>query len=55
MLQTWISDATITQLESVETWQRALDICAKPLLEAGVIEPEYVAAIVEQHHKLGPC
>ncbi|VUS40313.1 PTS sugar transporter subunit IIA [Klebsiella spallanzanii] len=54
MLQTWISDATITQLESVETWQRALDICAKPLLEARVIEPEYVAAIVEQHHKLGP-
>nr|WP_287855906.1 PTS sugar transporter subunit IIA [Klebsiella sp.] len=54
MLKTWISDATITLLQEVETWPQALDICARPLLESGVIAPEYVTAIVEQHHKLGP-
>ncbi|MEE7530715.1 PTS sugar transporter subunit IIA [Klebsiella huaxiensis] len=54
MLKTWISDATITLQQEVETWPQALDICARPLLESGVIAPEYVTAIVEQHHKLGP-
>lgn len=54
MLKTWISDATITLRSSVETWPQALDICARPLLAAGVISPEYVTAIVEQHHRLGP-
>ncbi|WEJ86711.1 MAG: PTS sugar transporter subunit IIA [Klebsiella huaxiensis] len=54
MLKTWISDATITLQQEVETWPQALDLCAGPLLESGVIAPEYVTAIVEQHHKLGP-
>ena len=54
MLNTWISDATITLQQRVEDWSQALDICARPLLEAGVIEKKYVAAIVEQHRKLGP-
>ncbi len=53
MLNTWISDATITLQQRVEDWSQALDICARPLLEAGVIEKKYVAAIVEQHRKLG--
>ena len=53
MLKTWLSDTTITLRQKVESWQQALDICARPLLEAGVIEPEYVAAIIEQHRKLG--
>ncbi|HGY3714736.1 TPA: PTS sugar transporter subunit IIA [Citrobacter gillenii] len=54
MLTTWISDATITLQKGVETWPQALEICARPLLESGVIAPEYVTAIVEQHHRLGP-
>jgi len=54
MLKTWISDATITLQQEVETWPQALDICARPLLEFGVIAPEYVMEIAEQHHKLGP-
>ena len=33
---------------------QALEICAKPLLELQVIAPEYVTAIIEQHHTLGP-
>lgn len=54
MLSKWIFDATITLRRSVEEWPQALEVCARPLLEAGVIAPEYVTAIVEQHAKLGP-
>ena len=54
MLKTWLSDATIALRQSVETWPQALDICARPLLKADVIEPAYVTAIVEQHQRLGP-
>ncbi|PHF59011.1 PTS sugar transporter subunit IIA, partial [Priestia aryabhattai] len=54
MLKNWIHDATITLEESVENWPQALELCARPLLEMNVISPEYVTAIVEQHHKLGP-
>ncbi|ROP62929.1 PTS system IIA component (L-Asc family) [Enterobacter sp. BIGb0383] len=54
MLERWIYDATIQCRESVENWQQALDLCAVPLLEAGVITPEYVTAIVRQHQQLGP-
>ena len=54
MLKTWLSDATIALRQSVETWPQALDICAQPLLQAGVIEPAYLTAIVQQHHRLGP-
>ncbi|WP_142502326.1 PTS sugar transporter subunit IIA [Klebsiella sp. 2680] len=54
MLKTWLSDATITLRQSVETWPQALEMCARPLLAAGVIVPEYVTAIIAQHHQLGP-
>nr|WP_276590027.1 PTS sugar transporter subunit IIA [Enterobacter quasiroggenkampii] len=40
--------------ESVENWPQALELCAKPLLGLQVIEPEYVTAIIQQHHTLGP-
>ncbi|MBG0621075.1 PTS sugar transporter subunit IIA [Enterobacter roggenkampii] len=54
MLKKWIYDTTITLQESVEDWPQALDLCAKPLLDLQVIEPEYVTAIIQQHHTLGP-
>jgi PTS system ascorbate-specific IIA component len=54
VLKTWIHDATITLQDSVENWPQALEQCARPLLEMNVITPEYVTAIVEQHHALGP-
>nr|WP_275991975.1 PTS sugar transporter subunit IIA [Enterobacter quasiroggenkampii] len=40
--------------ESVKDWPQALELCAKPLLDLQVIEPEYVTAIIQQHHTLGP-
>lgn len=54
MLERWIYDATIQYRESVEDWPQALELCAGPLLDAGIITPEYVTAIVRQHHQLGP-
>lgn len=54
MLKKWIYDTTITLQESVEDWPQALELCAKPLLDLQVIEPEYVTAIIQQHHTLGP-
>ncbi|MCU6329251.1 PTS sugar transporter subunit IIA [Enterobacter quasiroggenkampii] len=54
MLKKWIYDTTITLQESVENWPQALELCAKPLLGLQVIEPEYVTAIIQQHHTLGP-
>ena len=54
MLKKWIYDTTITLQDSVESWPQALELCAKPLLDLQVIAPEYVTAIIEQHHTLGP-
>ncbi|WP_343666318.1 PTS sugar transporter subunit IIA [Enterobacter sp.] len=54
MLKKWIYDTTITLQESVENWPQALELCAKPLLDLQVIGPEYVTAIIQQHHTLGP-
>lgn len=54
MLNNWINDATITLQEQVDSWPQALELCARPLLKMNVITPEYVTAIVGQHHKLGP-
>lgn len=54
MLKKWIYDTTITLQESVEDWPQALKLCAKPLLDLQVIGPEYVTAIIQQHHTLGP-
>ncbi|MCF8582684.1 PTS sugar transporter subunit IIA [Enterobacter asburiae] len=54
MLKKWIYDTTITLQDCVENWPQALELCAKPLLDLQVIEPEYVTAIIQQHHTLGP-
>lgn len=54
MLSQWIHEGTVRLQESVESWPQALEICAQPLLDAQTIVPEYITAITEQHHKLGP-
>lgn len=54
MLERWIYDATIQCRKSVTSWQEALELCAVPLIQADIIRPEYVTAIVQQHQRLGP-
>ena len=53
MLTTWLNDDTITLRSKVEDWPQALELCAKPLLDAGAIAPGYVQTIVEQHRQMG--
>lgn len=54
MLDKWINHSTIALLDKLDDWQQALNICARPLLDSGVIVDEYVAAIISQHQRLGP-
>ncbi|WP_312951030.1 PTS sugar transporter subunit IIA [Superficieibacter sp.] len=54
MLEKWLTDHTIQLHDRVDRWTQALEICAKPLLEAKIITPDYVTAIVQQQQKLGP-
>ncbi|HHV0852638.1 TPA: PTS sugar transporter subunit IIA, partial [Escherichia coli] len=54
MLNIWLSDSTIALRKNAATWQQALDICARPLLDAEIITTDYLSAIKTQHEKLGP-
>ena len=44
----------IQVVESIEDWQEALKIAAKPLLDAKNIEPRYIDSIIENVKKNGP-
>lgn len=54
MLSQWIHDGTIMLEETVSDWRQALERCAQPMLNAGVITPDYITTIVAQQQKLGP-
>ncbi|MCT4707003.1 PTS sugar transporter subunit IIA [Enterobacteriaceae bacterium H11S18] len=54
MLNRWLHDDTIRVLPKMENWRQALEACAQPLLAAGVITPDYLTAIMQQHSTLGP-
>lgn len=54
MLSQWIHDGTIMLEETVSDWRQALERCAQPLLNAGVITSDYITTIVAQQQKLGP-
>ncbi|MBL0521081.1 PTS sugar transporter subunit IIA [Aeromonas enteropelogenes] len=54
MLATWLHDDTIRLQDRGKDWPQVLELCAKPLLDARIITPEYITAIIEQHCKLGP-
>ncbi len=53
MLNRWLHDGTINVQEGVSSWTQALEICARPLLAAKVITPDYLTAIMRQHRLLG--
>jgi PTS system ascorbate-specific IIA component len=53
VLETWLKGPTIQCRDKVDDWQQALAICAQPLLDAGIITPDYVPAIIRQQQALG--
>lgn len=54
MLKNWLHNGTIRLEKRVDEWPQALEICARPLLEQDIIVPDYLTAIIRQHHQLGP-
>lgn len=46
-----LSVNNITLRKAVSSWEEAIRICAKPIIETGHIKPEYVEAIINQGEK----
>ncbi|MFZ4831608.1 PTS sugar transporter subunit IIA [Rouxiella sp. Mn2063] len=54
MLKDWLTAETIQRRPDINDWREAIEASAAPLLSNKAITPAYVAAIFEQHEKLGP-
>lgn len=54
MLKEWLTADHIQLCERVEDWRQAVTLSAQPLLQDGVITPNYLTAIFHQQEKLGP-
>lgn len=54
MLSTWLTTKTINIIDSVDDWKQAIRLSAVPLLEEGIISPDYIQAIYQLHEKIGP-
>lgn len=54
MLKEHLPLEQIQLIESVDHWQQALEIVAKPLIQSHAIKPQYVAKIVQLTQQIGP-
>jgi len=54
VLKEWLTADHIQLCERVEDWRQAVTLSAQPLLQRGVITPNYLTAIFHQQEKLGP-
>jgi PTS system ascorbate-specific IIA component len=54
VLKEWLTADHIQLCERVEDWRQAVTLSAQPLLQDGVITPNYLTAIFHQQEKLGP-
>lgn len=45
---------SIALKQKASSWQEAINVCMKPLLENGAVNEEYVTAIIERTKELGP-
>ena len=54
MLKDNLPLSQIQQVESVENWQQAVELAAKPLLKNGAIEPKYLQRILQLTEEIGP-
>ena len=44
----------IQVIESIESWEKAIELASKPLLEKNKIEKRYVESMIDNINKLGP-
>lgn len=54
LLEYLVRNDSIKVKQKAETWEEAVKITFKPLLENGVIEEEYINSVIERTHELGP-
>ncbi|WP_109079284.1 PTS sugar transporter subunit IIA [Aggregatibacter kilianii] len=54
MLKDYLPTAHIQLIEQIEDWQKAVQLCAEPLLNEGLIETRYIARIFQLHQEIGP-
>lgn len=53
MLQSFLPNSHIQLIPSIDSWQEALDLCAKPLLDESLIEQRYITRIKKLHQEIG--
>jgi len=54
MITTWLPAENIQIVDSVSDWKQAIRLSAQPLLAKETITEEYIEAIFNSHHELGP-
>jgi mannitol operon transcriptional antiterminator len=54
MLKDILTDSSIMIKEKVSTWQESIELVAKPLIKANVIEKRYVKAMIHSVEEYGP-
>ena len=54
LLEYLVKNDSIKVKQKAETWEDAVRITFRPLLEKGVIKEEYIDSIIERTHELGP-
>ena len=53
MLKDILTDSHILIQEKVETWPETIELVAKPLVKANIVEPRYVAAMIQAVEEYG--
>ena len=54
LLEYLVKNDSIKVKQKAGTWEDAVRITFRPLLEKGVIEEEYIDSVIERTHELGP-
>ncbi len=54
MLNHWLKPQNVFICDQVIDWKAAIELCAKPLLEDGSINTNYISTIYSLHENIGP-
>ena len=54
LLEYLVQNDSIKVKQKADTWEEAIRITFRPLLEKGVIEEKYINSVIERTHELGP-
>jgi mannitol/fructose-specific phosphotransferase system IIA component (Ntr-type) len=54
MLNELITEQTIQLAKKADSWEDAIRLAAKPLVQKGCVKEQYVQAMIDSIHELGP-